>query len=200
MGDETVFTYILAIHGTGDAEANDMSKLMRKTGLKTKSADATAPDEALEEERKTFNLEGEEEHGFTSSVVPTLEEKLIAETYLNGDADGDIIEDIAEDPAEATADGELMGAPANTDPTRDDRVPGTRPEDHTEIEEQAVGARGAIRRQLGSRLSTKTWTVPTPTPHVDPHGFEDPVCEQFWKRTWVACAVHNVSAFSKQLI
>lgn len=179
---------------------------MRKTGLKTKGADATAADKSLEEERKTFNTDGKKEHGFTSSVVPTLEEKLIAETQLdhsheahtNGDANP--AENGHADPTEAKADDELMGAPANSDPKHDDHVPGTRRESHSEIEEKAVEARGVLRKQLGSKFSTKTWAVPTPTPHVDPHGFEDPVCEEFWKRTWVACAVHNVSCCKVRLL
>ncbi|KAI0084789.1 phospholipase D [Irpex rosettiformis] len=190
-----------AIHGTGDVEANDMSKLMRKTGLSTKNANDTAPDAALEEERQIFTTEGEEEHDFTNLVIPTLEEKLIAEMYLNDNPgeNGDMkaTENGHADPAEMRVDGELMGAPANSDPTRSDRAPGTRCEGHSEVEEKAVEARGTIRRQLGSKLSTKAWTVPTPTPYVDPHGFEDPICEEFWKRTWVACAVHNTEIYRK---
>jgi hypothetical protein len=45
---------------------------------------------------------------------------------------------------------------------------------------------------LSSRHSSKTWTLPHPTPHVDAYDFEDPMSEHFWKNVWVACAVHNV--------
>ncbi|EMD31689.1 hypothetical protein CERSUDRAFT_59668, partial [Gelatoporia subvermispora B] len=38
----------------------------------------------------------------------------------------------------------------------------------------------------------KPWTLPTPTPKVDPDGFEDPICDRFWKDVWLACAVHNI--------
>lgn len=219
--------------------------LLRKTGLKTKGLDATASDKTLEKERQTFTREGEKEHGFTSSVVPTLEEKLIMEqlkkegeapkfsqngtadpshsdphgderrnggataqnddTILqqNGDAsrrqgtgaNGVLQHDLRDDPSEAHAGGQLYGAPANTDPKRDDRVPGVRSDGtDTEDEEKAPGARKTIRKNLSAKLSSsKQWTLPTPAPHVDPHGFEDPVCDAFWKKTWLACAVHNVS-------
>lgn len=190
----------LALHGTGDAEAKDAAMLLRKTGLKSKGLDATAADKSLEEERQTFNREGEKEHGFTSSVVPTLEEKTIAETILKdshptiGDAKGK--ENGSADHSQAQMDSELFGTPANANTQRDDQVPGTRQDhDATEMEEKAVEARSIIRKHLSSRLDSKQYTIPTPTPHVDPNGFEDPICDAFWKKTWQACAVHNVGLF-----
>ena len=42
-------------------------------------------------------------------------------------------------------------------------------------------------------MGSKTWTLPTPRPKVDPDGFEDPVCDEFWKGVWLASAAHNVS-------
>lgn len=35
--------------------------------------------------------------------------------------------------------------------------------------------------------------MPLPTPHVDPNCLIDPLDEVFWKETWVAVAIHNVS-------
>lgn len=35
--------------------------------------------------------------------------------------------------------------------------------------------------------------MPLPTPKIDPMGLNDPLDETFWKETWVAVAVHNVS-------
>jgi phospholipase D1/2 len=187
-----------ALHATGDVEAKDKLNLLKKAGLKSKNADARAADKSLEEERQTFSLDGKKEHGFASSVVPTLEEKLIAENHLKSSRQGNgQAHNGHADPQEAQIDGELFGAPANANanPERDDQVPGTREERHTELEEKAVEARSIIRKHLGASFS-KHSALPTPTPHVDPHGFEDPVCDEFWKGVWVACAAHNVSCYS----
>lgn len=196
------YLQLAAIHGTGDVEAKDTSMLLRKMGLRTKGLDATAADKSLEEERKTYTRDGEKEHGFTSSVVPTMEEKIVAEMSLpnahHGNGKAQPKENghtTLQQSPEAQIDGELFGAPANSDPDRDDHVPGTKREDSqaSEIEEKAVDARGVLRKHLGSKLTSKQYTMPTPTPHVDPHGFEDPICDSFWKKTWLAAAVHNVS-------
>ncbi|GJE88360.1 phospholipase D1 [Phanerochaete sordida] len=252
---DTVDAVEQAVHGTGDVEAKDTAMLLRKTGLKTKGLDATASDKTLEQERQTFTREGEKEHGFTSSVVPTLEEKLITEQLQNdeaakkteqngaGDANskpgkhthkvsfsstvsqgsvsqngdakpagngeakrrkgpganGALQLDLQNGHAEAHADNELYGAPANSDPKRDDSVPGTRADGtDTEEEEKAPSARSTIRKHLSAKLSaSKQWTLPTPAPHVDPHGFEDPISDVFWKKTWLASAVHNTEIFRK---
>lgn len=92
--------------------------------------------------------------------------------------------------------GELYGAPADAsrDATTDDQPPHavSGKNDATETEEKAVHARSEIRKHLSTKFNSKTWTLPTPTPKVDPHGFEDPISDEFWKKVWVACAVHNV--------
>lgn len=205
------------MHGTGDVEAKDASMLMRKAGLKTKAADAAASDKALEEERQNYTREGKKEHGFASSVVPTIEEKFISEQNQNskqngrashnGDAhDGGgklhsaTVEDDNDSP-EPRADGELFGVPANGDVEHDDEVPGPSQEveDSNAEEDAAVDARDTIRRSMGARLSNKPSALPTPAPHVDPHGFDDPISEEFWKKTWLACAVHNVSPGSSSM-
>ena len=93
-------------------------------------------------------------------------------------------------------DGELYGAPADAsrDPKTDDQPPHavSGKNDATEVEEKAVPARAEIRKHLSTKFNSKIWTLPTPAPEVDPHGFEDPISDEFWKKTWTACAVHNV--------
>ena len=180
-------------------EAKDTAMLLRKVGLKTKGLDATAADKSLEQERQTFTRQGEKQHGFASSIVPTVEEKMLAETYLsdgqyaNGHAESMENGHASHREPQARVDGELFGAPANTQAARDDRLPGTHHEEHaTEMEEKAIDARSIARKHLSSKVTGKQWTVPTPTPHVDPYGFEDPICDAFWEKTWLACAVHNV--------
>ena len=61
-------------------------------------------------------------------------------------------------------------------------------------EKAAPAARDTIRRHMAAKnMGSKTWTLPTPRPKVDPEGFEDPVCDEFWKGVWLASAAHNVS-------
>lgn len=185
------------MHGTGDVESKDTAMLLRKTGLRSKGLDSSASDKALEDERQTFTREGEKEHGFTSSVVPTIEEKIVAEQpeLHNGDAkqgqNGTAEQNGG--PPEAQVDGQLYGVPANGDAQHDDKIPTTKLDDTgTENEKEALEARTTIRKHLSAKFGSKQWVLPTPTPHVDPHGFEDPVCDAFWKDVWLASAVHNV--------
>ena len=180
---------------------------MRKIGLQPKNAQATANDASLSEERKSFTKEGKEVPGFTSSVVPTLEEKTVAErrpppertapdsstrsTHVDGKQNGH-----SKLPEEAHVDGELYGAPASSE--GDQPSGGLQSKNDVDEEsEKALSARATLRKNLVSRVASKSakglYTLPTPTPFVDPHGFEDPVCDEFWKDVWVACAVHNVS-------
>ena len=247
-----------------------MSKLLRKTGIKTREADNTAGDKFLKEEREMWTRDGEKEPGFPSSVVPTLEEKIIMEhrphqtspieeapedqeesrtpngdehlqngdvhpsnddnpkdgdvtkerqenattagdgdtihapAVQNGSADTNVHEDVAQagaadrtPPQAALETGELYGAPADAsvDPRHDNEFPHARSGrvDADSDEEKAPGARATLRKHLAAKLGNKQWQLPTRTPHVDPYGFEDPICDAFWKDVWLASAVHNVS-------
>lgn len=199
------------VHGADDIEGKQTAHLLRKVGIKTASADATTGDQSLNEERTTFTRSGEKEHGFTSSIVPTLEEKTIAEgrppfhrangglnIYVDSPGENAISEQT--EPEEARADGELYGSPANADPRdKEPPHPPSAKTDADEEEEKAPGARATLRKHLAAKFagstkaSSKTWSLPTVTPEVDPYGFEDPICDEFWKNVWVACATHNVS-------
>lgn len=207
------------VHGADDIEGKHVSSLLRTTAIKTTGADATAGDVSLNEERTTFTRGGEKQHGFTSSIVPTLEEKTVAEHRPPADqCDGVPIEDvIAEgpepetgivengnahnEPEEGRVNGQLYGAPVNAEPQYDKEpphAPSTKSDASSE-EEKAPGARSTIRKhltaKLGTKIGSKAWTLPVPTPKVDPYGFEDPICDEFWKNVWVACAAHNVRLF-----
>lgn len=175
-------------------------------GFKGIHKDATADDEQLAQERQNFNKEGEKVPGFASSVVPTLEEKTILEHRPPSEQAGGSkpILDTPEreqnggPPQARVHDGsrELYAAPADAskDAADDSEVPNARGGnvDPSSEEKAAVEARKTVRKHLATNVATHAWTLPTPTPDVDPHGFEDPVCDEFWKNVWVACAVHNV--------
>ncbi len=191
-------------------------------------------------EREDYSDDGEAERGFASSVVPTLEERTIAERrpsqrHTNGkplfdaidegevQGEGDIEEATVPDnakpndkpvPVDQDADGtggsssaakvrpsdgpEKYGAPANA-VENDDDVPNadTGRDEHTQLEQDAIKARKTMRKHLAAAVGVSPWTMPTPTPKIDPEGFVDPLCESFWKDMWVASAVHNTEIFRK---
>ncbi|TBU47403.1 phospholipase D [Dichomitus squalens] len=123
-----------------------------------------------------------------------------SDTNINGD----IAQTEAADrtpPQAALETGELYGAPANAaaNPREDNEVPhaGSSKVDAGSDEEKAPGARAMLRKHLAAKLGSKHWHLPTRTPHVDPYGFEDPICDAFWKDVWVASAAHNTEIFRK---
>ncbi|KAI0755244.1 phospholipase D [Daedaleopsis nitida] len=126
--------------------------------------------------------------------------------HPNGDAmkgaNGLATQDGSAEPPQARLEtGELYGAPADAsiDPQHDDQPPHARSgkNDADEEEEKAPGARVTLRKHLAAKLGNKQWQLPTPTPQVDPYGFEDPISDSFWKDVWVASAVHNTEIFRK---
>lgn len=96
---------------------------------------------------------------------------------------------------------EPFGAPANAH--EDDQAPPTKgrnpvsdeDDEHqtSHKEEMAVKARKTLRKHLGAKVGMSPWSMPTPTPKINPNRFHDPLDDTFWKDMWVAVAVHNVS-------
>ncbi|KAF4577108.1 Phospholipase D1 [Pleurotus pulmonarius] len=174
------------------------SELLRKEGTASNQAGNTTGYQALDDERQTFSRSGHEEAGFTSSVVPTLEERTVMEkspAFHQADSDGD------SPPQARTENGELFGAPAGAskDVRTDNEIPHARSgdTDGDDSEQAAPAAREAIRKHLESKLDNKTWTVLTPRPEVKVNGFEDPISDAFWKDVWVASASRNTEIFRK---
>ncbi|GLB38253.1 putative phospholipase [Lyophyllum shimeji] len=196
-----------AVSGSGENASKGVMKAAQAVGLGKESAAPSAGDETLDAERKTFTRDGKEIPGFTSSVVPTLEEKAVAEQRPPPEQSNDTpkVQDrptkeagrdgLDEEPR--ADDGTLFGAPAcaSTDPRTDNEPPHAQSgvNDADEDERAAPAARASIRKSVNN----KTWTVPTTRPKVDPQGFEDPVVDTFWKNVWVASAVHNTEIYRK---
>ena len=264
-----------AVDAVGDIVHTSTGKVLRKVmgeSNNLESLESETGDRSLGEERMMESRDHQKVHGFPSSIVPTMEEKVVIDTMdsipedggssrkskgeeggperpqksqsggaqepqenassvefkgqdveANGDAQvleaGRDHSDLEAprfaksfmDPSassttvEARVDnGELYGAPADAsrDPKTDDQPPHavSGKNDATEAEEKAVHARAEIRRHLSSKFNPKVWTLPTPTPKVDPHGFEDPISDEFWKKVWMACAVHNVGSCCNLLL
>lgn len=155
--------------------------------------DATAGDQALKDERTTFTKDGKKADGFASASVPTLEEKTIARLAATSPPIREEMLKPHSDDEAKTVDGQRFGAPADADET-DSHPPAGAGQVLSPDEEAAPAARSVLRKHLASKLGHNTWTVPTPRPHVDPNGFEDPIADSFWKEVWIAGAVHNVSS------
>ncbi|KAJ6508950.1 phospholipase D [Mycena sanguinolenta] len=217
-----------AIHGGAEASEHSAAKVLRKVGLVHNAMAQSAGDETLDNERKTYDRDGNLIEGFASAMVPTLEEKTVMEHRpRDGAADDAPIEDKLQDTASKTGNGavdqeqdsyfndqedgkpaqprtdngDLYGAPADASKSAktDDQPPHARSgvDDASEEERAAPGARSILRRHLAAKLGSKTWTIPTPRPKVDPNGFEDPICDAFWKDVWVASATHNTEIYRK---
>ncbi|TFY72827.1 hypothetical protein EVG20_g164 [Dentipellis fragilis] len=200
------------LHGSGDVGSKNLSQGLHKLGLKRDVPNARAADKTLEEERQTFTHEGEKVPGFTSSVVPTLEEKIVAEHFpptdrTYGTPTKESLKEEEQEksglaPPEARlANEQLYGAPADAAPSvqEDDQPPEAKAgkSDADREEQQAPRARSILRKHLLAPGGQGPWTLPTPKPKVVAEGFEDPVCDEFWKNVWVAAAVHNTEIFRR---
>jgi len=103
---------------------------------------------------------------------------------------------------------EKFGQPANAHDG--DEKPPTKAKDgkggdeaeskYTKEQEMAVKARKTLRKHLNAKVGMSPWSMPTPTPKVNPNRFHDPLDDKFWKDMWVAVAVHNVSIFRRLMM
>ncbi|KAG9016332.1 Phospholipase D1 [Tulasnella sp. 427] len=199
-----------ALLGLGEATAKFVGKSTKK-GL----PDVAVPtSKGKDEEKRIYGSDGSQQPGFASSKVPTLEEKVVAEHLpKNREAGEDkpLMDAVDEGKDEAGSDsipearvqdgGDLFGAPADAAPSakEDNRPPNARQgqNEASEAEKAAVAARQQIRKHLAVKTGAKPYTLPTPKPEIDPHGFGDPLEPRFWKDAWCATAVHNTEIFRK---
>ena len=195
-------------YGAEEVGLHKLGRLGHKLG-----ATSTAQEEnATEiEERQMYSRHGKKESGFAGAVVPTLEEKTVME-HRPKDTEDKSEQPLMDalkvpgaregEPKEATTpDGEKFGAPADasSSPYTDYQPPHARSgdKDASPEEQGAVQARSLLRKHLSVSVGAKPWTIPTPAPEIDPHGFQDPVCDEFFKDVWVAAAVHNTEIYRK---
>ncbi|EMD31690.1 hypothetical protein CERSUDRAFT_100157 [Gelatoporia subvermispora B] len=159
------------VHGTGEAGAKDMPTALRKAGVKSRGLDATAGEKYLNEERRMITPEGDKVQGFPSAVVPTLEEKIIAENRPQPERGQDepINEQLSrakendsaqQDQPQELRDvrGEAYGAPAEAqrDARHDEEPPTARVGKHDvadDDEEKAPGARSTLREDATATLN-----------------------------------------------
>ncbi|AAW43231.2 conserved hypothetical protein [Cryptococcus deneoformans JEC21] len=102
-----------------------------------------------------------------------------------------------------SSDKELFGSPANTYDSNDDSpMPGTEREAEdegrgTKEGQTTLQARKILRKHLNASVQVSPWSMPSPTPDINPNRFHDPLDGRFWKNVWVATAVHNTEIFRK---
>jgi phospholipase D1/2 len=100
------------------------------------------------------------------------------------------------EPANAHNGDEQVPTKAKGDAEGDDAEPSAKA---TKDQELAVKARKTLRKHLNAKVGMSPWSMPTPTPIVNPNRFHDPLDDKFWKDMWVAVAVHNVSLLCSSL-
>ncbi|CAE6425545.1 unnamed protein product [Rhizoctonia solani] len=196
-------------YGAEEIGMHKLGRIGQKLGA-TSTAEG-ADTAALLEEREMYSRDGKKEAGFAGAVIPTLEEKIVMEHRPKhpDNKREQPLEDALKspgvkstEPKEATTpDGEKFGAPADasSSPYTDDQPPHARSgdKDYSPEEKEATHARSLLRKHLSVSVGAKPWTVPTPAPEIDPHGFQDPVCDEFFKDVWAATAVHNTEIYRK---
>jgi phospholipase D1/2 len=171
---------------------------LSKVGLENEP-DLRAPDATIEER----NARTRDARSDSDSIVPTLEEKFLAEHRLplqNGygmsaekSLEGGASELGRSVPAKAKADsGHLPGAPGTSFAPETDSQPLQARVEKRSVDAEAPRAR-TLRKQLSTKPGQSPWTILTPKPKYDANSFEDPLSDKFWTDIWVACAVHNVS-------
>jgi phospholipase D1/2 len=181
-----------------------------KIGLLSATTPKTVGDVSVGEECRDSTRDGEKVSHSVSAVVPTLEEKTVVEhrplkLQTDGVPIGDFLQEqdfqgksngvskteVIDYPSPACVQGgELFDAPADASksPKTDDQPPHAPSGINNEGEQATPRSRSILRKHLGSKI----WTLHTPKPHIDPHSFEDPISDAFWKNVWLASAVHNV--------
>jgi len=191
---------------TLDVGSNDVAEVPDTASNKGKTPDARAAGETLEEERQAFTREGQKVPGFMSAIFPTIEEQTVIERRLprnraytaviDEDPELEAQEDAGKAPRQTTVeDGEVPGSSSNavSSAAGNDHLPHDKPgQNDPDNPEQLAHARSILRKNIGAKPGKSPWTSLTPTPKIDPDGFEDPICDAFWKDVWVAAAVHNV--------
>ena len=205
--------------GIGENVKRDVVEIKEKIihPIDTIEGKVASPPDEIGPDRQDVGPDGKIVTGFASSVVPTLEEVAMMDRrpdpdsmHMNGaplagvdlsripSATGDL--DHGQRPKEEVVrrspehiEHHKMGAPASA-PQADDAQ--QRPSDELfpgEDNEDARKARRMLRKHLSSKVTSSPWTMPTPTPKIDPNRFHDPLDDKFWNDMWVAVAVHNVS-------
>jgi len=157
-------------------------------------------------------------HGFLSSTVPAMEENLVLRSpdpspkgSVPGENQGER-ESPGRAPERQGGDGrdfqehggfaeskdrdiKANGDVEPRDPKTDDQPPHAvyGKNDTAGADAEVIHVRVEVREHPSTKFNPRTQALSTSTPTVDPHGFEDPISDAFWKKVWTACAVHNVS-------
>jgi phospholipase D1/2 len=194
---------LVAITGAREATSFARTRALQNIGANPLVADRLAESRILGDERQTHNKAGEKERGFASSVVPTVEENVIAgqqpdTANENTDLGSSPPPSGGEEGQATTSDGkEFYGAPAGASKKDEVRHARFDRQEGDENEKGAARARSALRKHLSVKSNNKQWTVLTPAPLIDPDGFADPVCDEFFEHVWLVAAARNTEIYRK---
>jgi phospholipase D1/2 len=181
-----------AIHSPKDVDAIGAIKECSNVGLEMELPDAGVAD-VIVEERDTYSRDGEKAPSFSQTLVPVLKEKSVTEHLVIVEHTQSIpVEDLGKEagvPANAkVGDSQMFGTPAEAPKTAKEPVRVRTGKNDADAEEQKASSRKYMRTKSGQ----SPWTVPTSRPKYNADSFEDPVCDEFWKDIWEACASRNV--------
>ena len=193
------------IHGFEDVGTKNVVRGLHLSGLKRELLDAT-----LKEGTSNYTRDGEEAPSSASALLPISEGQVVAEFQpLAERAHGISIEENAgmgaqERVGSALADadvekGQLFCSPVDvsmaSEPYNQPSLAQMGKNDGNPEEQRTHRPHSMSRKHLNTKSSQSPWTVPTRKPKYDADSFEDPVCDEFWKSIWVACAAHNVGVY-----
>ncbi|KAF9221001.1 phospholipase D [Gyrodon lividus] len=152
--------------------------------------DSPAQGQSFPEERTMYSPDDKKQPPCNGASVPTLVDKIVSKygppvPQASGEpiANGLNVRELA--------NGEASGVQAGDEPLH------AASDVSNANEEESTSHEKSIPHEHLSNGKNKAWALPTPAPHVDPDGFEDPISDEFWKNVWVACAVHNTEIFRK---
>ena len=186
-----------AIHGSGDVE-RDIVQRLQAAGLKRGPSGTTL-------EEGTCNCDARdrgEARSPAEALLLTFEGKVVAEFQrpveraqgmtIGEDAGMETQENVGVALADTNVgNGPPSGSQANPSIScetynRSSQAAQMGKNDVDFEEQRTTQPRNLPRKYLNSKSS------PIPKPKFDAESFEDPVCDEFWKGIWTACATHNV--------
>ena len=191
---------------------------MLQVDLTSSNVDSLANDKTVGEEGHiTIQKEGREE-GFRSRKNSTFEEQVIAgsKPENSGEPGQTIKKEPRQYPVGPTGSGKrpleqprVQDHSQRLDDTRIDvqTVLETEGQSHvhntggsTDIPEDLNHDRKIPYQHQNVRVGRSPWTISTPRPKIDPHGFKDPLINSFYRDVWTAVAAHNVSSMRMHLV
>ncbi|EJT98705.1 phospholipase D [Dacryopinax primogenitus] len=208
-GHEHYIDSVLGLNeNTSRLGVNASTKIQSKLGFKSEGKDAVAEVNTVQPGGHPSEQNCPVQRGPAIPAVSTITETGIAQRFPeSAEHDDAHIKTVAEIPpsssngllGSAKKDGahDIEGARRSHVPVPDRDA---RPISDAMIPRQRslpLSARQSLRKHLDAKTGAYTWNVSVDAPFVDPDGFTDPVCSEFFEDVWLATAVHNTEIYRK---